>query len=250
MLTIALCDDHPEDVLLVRAALDSYLSRMRKEPVQIRTFTNALLCAESLERSEGADIVLLDICMPGLFGTDIARELRQRNNSAEIIFLTTSDEFAVEAFALKAAHYLIKPFSQSEFDEALSVALERCSNHKGKRITLKGRGGTIVSLDVEEITYVENSLHSQHIYTTTSERIEARQTLSEVFSILEKARPGQFFIPYKGYIVNINAIRLIEKARVTLRNGTSIPVTSANAKVLKERYFDYVFPYERTQWKP
>lgn len=91
-------------------------------------------------------MLLLDICMPGLLGTDIAREVRQRKDKTEIVFLTGSDEFAVEAFTLKAAHYLVKPFSQDEFDEALETSpqggLRECtySAEKGReRVASRSR---------------------------------------------------------------------------------------------------------------
>ncbi|MEA5019372.1 MAG: LytTR family DNA-binding domain-containing protein [Gordonibacter sp.] len=167
MLKIALCDDCPEDVALLRSALDSYLSRSSQDTAQVYPFDNALLCAEGLAQIGGVDVLLLDICMPGLLGTDIAREVRQRKDKTEIVFLTSSDEFAVEAFALKAAHYLVKPFSQDEFDEALETALNRIASKEIKRITLKARGRSIVSLDAEEITYIESSSHSQHLHTST-----------------------------------------------------------------------------------
>lgn len=250
MLKIALCDDCSEDVALLHSALDSYLSRCHKGPIQVYPFDNALLCAEGLAQIGSVDVLLLDICMPGLLGTDIAREVRQRKDKTEIVFLTGSDEFAVEAFTLKAAHYLVKPFSQDEFDEALETALSRIASKEAKRITLKARGRSIVSLDTEEITYIESSSHSQHLHTSKGECIEARQTLGEVRSLLENATPGQFFSPYKGYIVNINTVRTIENSQVVLRDGTTIPATPANAKALKECYFDRIFPSGGAPWKP
>ncbi|MEG0324144.1 MAG: LytTR family transcriptional regulator DNA-binding domain-containing protein, partial [Raoultibacter sp.] len=163
--------------------------------------------------------------------------------------LTASDEFAVEAFALKAAHYLVKPFSHDEFDEALSTALGRLAARGTKRITLKTRGGNVVSTDAAQIAYIENSSHSQHIHTTSGECIEARQTLNEVLLMLEKAAPGQFFSPYKGYVVNIDCIGTIEKTQVVLRDKTVIPATPANTRALKDRYFDRVFSSDGVLWR-
>lgn len=250
MLKIACCDDSPEDAVGLCAALDSYLSRNEMEHVLTSSFDNALICAEEIARRGGVDVLLLDICMPGLLGTDIAREVRKRNEKTEIIFVTSSDEFAVEAFALKAAHYLVKPFSQCDFDEAMDVALGRCSVKEAKRIVLKTRGRSLVSLDVGEIAYIESASHSQNLHTDKGERIEVRQSLKEVFSLLEDASPGQFFMPYKGYIINIGAIRIIENAQVMLRDGTPVPATPANVRALKEHYFNYFFPDDGAAWKP
>lgn len=250
MLKIACCDDSPEDAVGLCAALDSYLSHNEREHVLVSSFDNALICAEEIDRMGGVDVILLDICMPGLLGTDIAREVRKRNDKTEIIFVTSSDEFAVEAFTLKAAHYLVKPFSQNDFDEAMNVALGRCSSKEVKRIVLKTRGRSLVSLDVGEIAYIESASHSQNLHTDKGERIEVRQSLKEVFSLLGDISPGQFFMPYKGYIINIDTIRIIENAQVVLRDGTVVPATPANVRTLKEHYFNYFFPDDGATWKP
>ena len=57
----------------------------------------------------GYDLYLLDILMPCLSGIDLAQKVRERGENSEILFLTVTREYAVEAFAVKASGYLVKP---------------------------------------------------------------------------------------------------------------------------------------------
>lgn len=112
MLHIAICDDQQDQIQKIREAAEKYFQN-RKENMSCQTFENAFAFVEAVDKGALFDIVLLDVCMPGILGTDVARELRDHHSRAEIIFLTTSDEFAVEAFEVKATDYLLKPFTQA-----------------------------------------------------------------------------------------------------------------------------------------
>lgn len=123
MLRIAICDDKIDQLKEIRNLAEDYVTR-QQETATYTEYTNAFTFLEDLDK-QNYDLVLLDVCMPGILGTEVANEMREKNYHAEIIFLTTSDEFAVEAFALKAIHYLVKPVRQELFDEAMDRALEK-----------------------------------------------------------------------------------------------------------------------------
>lgn len=240
MLNIAICDDYDNQIELIKSAVECY-SGQTQQKIRISEYNNALLFLEDLTKNGGFDIVLLDICMPGILGTDVAREIRKRKDKTEIIFLTGSDEFAVEAFALKATHYLIKPFLQEEFNEAMERAIELLSQSQFKPITLKLRSGDVKIIDLNEITFVESFSHSQNVHLNSGDCIEARQSLIELMSLMEKASKGQFITPYKGYIVNLKSIRAIEREQIVLRSEQSIPIAKRNFREIRDRYFDYIF---------
>lgn len=71
------------------------------------------------------DLVLLDMTMPELEGIAVARELAGRAQAPAVIFVTAHDNFAVEAFALDAVDYVLKPVTAERLERGIARALDR-----------------------------------------------------------------------------------------------------------------------------
>ena len=67
--------------------------------------------------------------MPGQNGLETAREIRLLNSSSKIIFLTSSDEFAVESYEVSAYHYLLKPISKDRFFSVMDKLIKEHENY-------------------------------------------------------------------------------------------------------------------------
>lgn len=88
---------------------------------------DAMAASHWLER-QAVDVVLLDISMPGLSGVELARRLRQQLLSPQLIFTTAHEQYAVDAFELDAADYLLKPVRLERLRQALDKAARRCGS--------------------------------------------------------------------------------------------------------------------------
>jgi len=240
MLRIAICDDRPDQLARIRAALRVYFETRGEQP-EVFAFDSSLLLLESLDQTGGWDILLLDICMPGILGTDVAREIRARRDKTEIVFLTSSDEYAVDAFALRAAHYLIKPFAQAQFDEAMDRAVARFESGRVKNLVVKPEGGGAQRVDIGDILYIESQRHVLTVHTKNGDLTEGRRSLGRMLEELEKVSPGQFAAPYKGYVVNRRAITAIEPEQLLLQNGARIPIPKRCYREISDAWFDYLF---------
>lgn len=242
MLRIAICDDLSDQLTMIEAAVKEYFRACPEEQFEIFTYHNPLLFLESLDKTGGYDILLLDICMPGIDGTQVAEEIRKRKDKSEIVFLTTSDEFAVEAFALKAAHYLVKPFCQAQFCEAMDRAMLQFTAGQTKKVALKLTGGGTRVIELDEIIWVESRNHTQTVFLKDGASEEARESLSQLFTVLEELSPGQFASPFKGYLVNQKLIRTVESKGIIMRSGHTIPLARGTFREFMDRYFAYQFP--------
>lgn len=122
MLRIGVCDDDKEfrQRLMQMIRIWSDHSGI---PTELYPFDNGdeLISKNAAFRM---DIILLDIVMPLLNGMDTARELRAQDTAVKIIFLTSSPEFALESYEVRAQDYLLKPITY----ERLRRALEDCSH--------------------------------------------------------------------------------------------------------------------------
>lgn len=113
-----------DDEALARSRLRSLLDELGASlPVEV--VAEAAQGGEALARAldTPADVILMDIQMPGMSGLEAARHLTARARGAHptpaIIFVTAHDEHAIAAFELRAVDYLLKPVRLARLKEAL-----------------------------------------------------------------------------------------------------------------------------------
>ena len=240
MIRVAICDDLPEQVKLIKEAVTSYFED-NKETFLVDTFESAMAFLDEFEEKGCYDIVLLDICMPGIMGMDVAAELRKSKNcNVEIVFLSTSDEFAVEAFAVGASHYLLKPFTQTEFNKAMDRVMNTIRQYHSGKILFHLVGGGIQVEEVRNIIFIESKGHIQQVYTVGHGILETRQSLVNLTSTLERTAPNQFISPGKGYVVNQALIHVIKSEYIELK-GYRIPLSKRKYRQFQEEYLKYIF---------
>lgn len=239
MLRIAICDDLQDELNKIRQAAEVYFQDSR-EQVAYATFTSSFAFAEAIEEGSQFDIILLDICMPGLLGTEVAKELRKQDALAEIIFLTTSDEFAVEAFSVKATDYLLKPFTQVQFDKALDRAISMIRQRNSSKVLFRLLGGGVRVESVAHILYLESNGHILMVHLADSTSFETRRTLQDIKADLDKIAPGQFLSPNKGYLVNLSQVHIIKSDCVEVQ-GARIPLGKRKYREFQQQYFQFMF---------
>jgi len=209
--------------------------------------------AVAILREERIDLVLLDVQMPGLGGFDVVRAIGPEK-LPPVIFVTAFDRFAVQAFEVNALDYLLKPFSESRFHEALQRARRQRANgrdrellgrlsalldaHRGivpdvastsepaegfiERLAVRTDGKVLV-LPVAELDWCEAEgnyvvLHAGHRSPML------RETLNNVERMLD---PRRFVRVHRSTVVNVDRIRELEPDVdkgwvVVLRDGTRL----------------------------
>ena len=106
MLKIAICDDDAGDRERIAEDLRVYAAAHQKHGIEMTVYSSAFAMLDAFEKAGCPDIALLDICMPGMLGTELARDILRCSENTDILFLTTSSDYAVDAFALHAADYI------------------------------------------------------------------------------------------------------------------------------------------------
>jgi two-component system, LytTR family, response regulator AlgR len=110
-----------DDEILARERLADLLRDLAEDfTVEVVAQAGDGLAAIETAAAHPADVVLLDIQMPGMNGLEAARHIAALPNPPAIIFVTAFDEHALQAFELRAVDYLLKPVRLARLREALA----------------------------------------------------------------------------------------------------------------------------------
>lgn len=235
MLRIAVCDD---DAVFLQAA-EQMIRRWSEQsgvPTEIHRFDNGdeLLAKCMVQRM---DVIVLDIVMPLLNGMDAARELRARDNAVRIIFLTSSPEFALESYEVRAQDYLLKPVSY----EKMAAALEECGHTmqtETPSLVLKTNYG-YQKLYFHDIECAEAQNKRVIFHLRSGHTVE---TTAPLYSIEDKLTENNgFFKCHRSYLVYLPNVDHFSSNEIITKSGRSIPIARGYGKAFQEAYFAQMF---------
>lgn len=236
MIEIAYCDDHHEALSHMTKLINHYQT-MRKLSCRPVAFTNGIELISQLDKGKRFDLYCLDILMPSYSGIEVAKEIRRFDKTAPIIFLTSSPEYALDGYAVKASHYLLKPVSEEKLFIALDDALEQLRQEKKEKTILVNSHDGLQSIRIGTITYAEvigrNSLY--HLYS--GRVVECTEAFGSVCDTLLKF--GCFVKTHRSYIVNMQFIETIETNQIKLQTESVIPIAQGKVKDIKAQYLAY-----------
>lgn len=115
----ALVDDEPEELVQLKEIIQKYWPVTGRTPCTIDTFYSGKDFLSSWKTGE-YNLVILDIYLDDITGIEIARKIRETDNKTQLVFCTTSNEFASESYEVDAQYYILKPFSEKNIINMLS----------------------------------------------------------------------------------------------------------------------------------
>ncbi len=202
------------------------------------TFDNPLTAIEFLDK-EQIDLVFLDIQMPDLTGTALARNLA---GGPKIVFTTAFEKYAIEGFKLDAVDYLLKPFDYEEFLAAAQkakrlVELEQKSetttiNSDNRFLFLKS-DYKIRRINFDDIIYIESLKDYVKVYLKNEQK--AILSLTTLKAIESKLPESIFMRVHRSYIVNLNQVHTIDRYRIVF-GSVYIPI----GEQYKEKFQEFV----------
>lgn len=232
-----------DDEELARRLTREYLSKHNDINI-IGECENGLEAVQAITE-QNPDLVFLDIQMPKLSGLEVL-ELTGRNSG--VIFTTAYDQYALKAFDIHAVDYLLKPYSQQRFDEALEKARKMLGQatpelqnlltqpvEKLERILIRERGQVHI-IPVNKVDYIEAQDDYINIHSA-GKAVLKTQSLSELETQLDSSK---FVRIHRSYIIHLDALKGIERASkdshvAVLLNGTQLPISRAGYERIKAR---------------
>jgi two-component system LytT family response regulator len=222
VLRVAIVDDEP----LARDALRLLLA---DDPeVQVVGEAGDGDAAVALIAAQAPDLVFLDVQMPGRNGFDVLAALPAAPPA--LVFVTAYEEHALRAFEVHAVDYLLKPFDDKRFREALRRAKEAARLAKvpamperlialmtdyeraapatrGLRRVVVRSAGRVVFLDTAEIDWIEAADYYVQIHVGKQSYLH-RQSMQ---SLEEQLDPQRFLRIHRSAIVNVGRVRELRR---------------------------------------
>lgn len=233
-MRIALCDDQPEHLQQIHQMVLCWDNKPNDLTVQRFDNGDALLQAHS---KAPFDVIFLDVIMPLLDGMETAKELRQFDKNVKLIFLTTSSDFAVEAFSVKATNYLLKPLESQRLYRCLDE-LAADLQTSARRICIRS-SHALYRISVADIEYIESQNKRILFVLSNGQTILSTEPL---YLYEEKLTlEDGFFKCSRSFIVNIHKIDTFTAKEIRTQSGARISISRSCHREFEDAYFSVLF---------
>ncbi|HBL5920422.1 TPA: response regulator transcription factor, partial [Clostridioides difficile] len=178
---------------------------------------------------EGIDIFFLDIKMLQLTGMDVAKIIRETNDTSEIIFITSIVDYIQEGYKVRAYRYLLKPIDFGDLNESILSCISDIIKKRENFMLIENKG-IINKILINSIMYIEVRKKVLTIHTK-NDTYYTKNSMDKIELELEKYN---FFRCHKSYLINLEYIQFICKNTVVI-NDEDVPVSKYRMADLKKK---------------
>lgn len=224
-MEIAICDDNPNFRDELKEALFTY-KKEKRVVLDIVEFQNG---EELLHADTSFDLYIIDYQMPGRNGLEVAKELRKKNESCGIIFMTRFSHFVLDSFEVQPFRFFLKPLQKDKLYDALDsyIRKQRLMNP-----VIIDKNGELQMINADQIIYVEGD-GKNCIIRTLDDFYHSAKTVSKFMDDLPFCC---FYRIHKSYVVNMHYITAIYKNEVVFVNGEKAAISRNRLTDFKKAY--------------
>jgi len=230
-MQVAVCEDSQRDAQRIIEMLEVYRAEKQLD-LQARVFDSAEALLDAFE--PGAfQIIFMDVLLGGLTGVEAVRKIRARDEDCAVIFITVSEGYAVEGFALRATHYLLKPVEYDMFCQAMDRCKEQTRQFARYIEVMVNREP--VRILTREIRYAEVFKNLCVIHMVNNDV----KTYTAIDTLEEKLGGAPFLRCHRSYIVNLRRVTDLREDVFCLEGGGEVRISKAYLAGAKKAYRDF-----------
>ena len=231
---IAVTDDRIEDARHLADDIRKVFGFFPQHSVSVQVFQSA----EAMLESSGPgvfNLAFLDILMDGLNGIELAKRLRDSDVDLLIVFLTSSPEFAFDAFPVHPFDYLLKPYDTDSLRRVISEAIRTVQREEAV-FSIRAAYATY-QIPARSIISAVAQGHAVELHITDAQPVRSIMTFSDVRQLL--ITTPCFLECNRGVIVNMDHVTTLENGVLHLNNGSVFPLRTRNRSELISRFTQY-----------
>ena len=234
-INVLICDDVQDDGIGLELAI-----KAAGVGANCRRFEKGADALSHFKAGSKVDACFLDIVMPEMNGVELARQIRKTEaggeTMCEIVFLSSSNEFASESFEVRAFSYLLKPPDPQKVANVLReiIAGKKAADVSGIPVSTK----TLTKfLYFREVSFIEVINYKVYFHLVDGSEIALVSTLGAILPrILEDKRFAQC---HRSFVVNMNDVNKIRDNSVLMYSGKQIPISRTYAGFC-DKYIEYI----------
>ena len=237
MLHIAVCDDDAAELGKARALLDEFIAE-RKLAAQVREFMAGRELLFDVDEGNTYDLYLLDVVMPEMNGIELGIRLRESDEAGTILYLTTSEDHAIDSYEARAFWYLVKPVLPDKLFAVLDKALAARQKLLAEGVNVKTRDG-FARVRFDEILYAEPAGRAVRYFC----RSGAVESVTDTASFREKIAPllsdGRFYLCGASKVLNLQQVKTVDRSGVAFDTGERLEIPRRAAAELRGAWQRY-----------
>lgn len=226
---IAICDDNKIFAERLQHSVESIIKANGDESV-IECFADGTEVLQYCKKN-AVDILILDIDMPVMSGFEVMEELGKTQPNLSVIFVTSHDELAYQAYDYQPFWFVSKS-DLDKMDDILTKLINKIKTMKIQNDVVTLNLTNIVHINISEVMYLKSDKNYIDAVSIGGGSFRFRAALKDVY---EQLADYGFIYAIRGYVVNCRFIDKLDKKRnsILLKNDLELPMTN-DAKIIKE----------------
>ena len=239
-MKITICDDSIKDLLHTEKLLLKYKSLHPDKEFELEKFSDPSRLYQKISTGKLTDIYILDMLLPRRTGIDIGNLIRMSGCESVIIYITSSEDYALDAYGVHAVRYLLKPIDENRLFEALDYSFSYAKLRVDSLCLIKTKDG-LLQRPYSKIEYVENAGRKLEVHMTDGEILKSlfiRKSFEEETQEITAQR--NFLQIHKSFLVNLDYVKHLTPDSIIMESGKRLPVSRAKAATVKREYLLFV----------
>lgn len=234
MIKVAICEDSRTDRDILQKIIE-YLMKERGLAFQIDLYEDG----ESLMNgysNHPCDLIFLDIMMGEIDGIETGRRIRALDPKVEIVYCTSSEDFAIAAYEIHAMGYLLKPYEPGRIGAVIDYYAQKHPQKNQNFIEVKSHRKSVI-IPYKDIIYMESDNKVVYIHTTTQGDVKVYNRLD----VLEdEIKDERFLRCHQSYFVNMQYVAGLVDSDFIMITDSMIPIRKSGRKLIVKRYEEFL----------
>lgn len=231
MHEIVICDDDSAFIAAFQTLLEDVMAE-RNAAYRLSVFSDPAELLRAVTGGAGFDLIFQDILFGVEKGVRFARQLREKDRSVDLVFVTTDPAYAVESFSAFPLSYLLKPVARERLAEVMDRFLEKHTPNVLRLATSRG----LMRVAVTDVLYFEIYAHTIVLHL----RDGSSRSWTGTFRELEGSLPQNCFVrPHRSYLVNLEHVVEIERSWLRLSSGVTVPIAKSAYPKVQSSLIEY-----------